>query len=104
MRTSDRPGTYASVDTAARTSAARAPLESDRSVPIPRSSANRKGTGRAGTAIAAASAAEARSQPTTSRRGRTRSTTLESRPPPSRNGRKPSAKVSDASSGEPVRR
>ena len=35
MRMSDLAGTYASVDTLALTSAARAPLESDRSVPIP---------------------------------------------------------------------
>ena len=104
MRMSERAGTYASVDTLALTSAARAPLESDRSVPIPSTSANRTGTGIPGTAIAVASTAEAESQATTRRRGRTRSTMLESRPLPSTNGRKPSAKLSDASSGEPVRR
>jgi hypothetical protein len=81
----------------------RAPLESDESVPIVSRSASRIGTGIVGLAIAAASSAEARSMPKTSCRGRTRSTMLESRPPPTRYGRNPSANVSEASSGEPVR-
>ena len=104
MRIIDLAGTYASSDTLDRTRAALAPPEMDESVPMPSRSANRTGTGIAGQAINPASSADAASQPATSRRGRTRSTMLERRPPPSRYGRNPSAKVSDASSGDSVRR
>ena len=101
---SDLAGTYASSDTLERTSATLAPPETEDSVPTASSKASRIGTGIAGQAINAASTAEAVELATTSRRGRTRSTMLERRPPPRRYGRNPSAKVSEASSGESVRR
>ena len=56
-----------------------------------------------GIAMAAATTAESASHELTSRRGGIRSTTLEKSPPPTRYGRKPSAKVSEDRNAEPVR-
>jgi hypothetical protein len=100
----ERAGTYASSLTLERTSDAAAPAAIDVRMPIAKSSPKRTGRGIDGHAIAAASADAAALQATTSRRGRTRSTTADMSPPPSTYGRKPSANVSDASSGELVLR
>ena len=103
IRKSDRAGTYAPSGTILGRSAPRPPPERLDAVPTATSSARSTGTGTPGSAITATRAAHARSQPASSRRRGTRSTTAESSAPETRYGRKPRANVSDASSDEPVR-